>query len=96
MSLPDLPKDPEGATDYVVPGEVLSEIVSNRSDIFNRIISAIPDPTSCQNSKETIIYIIATFIIGVLFSMSLLILVYFICKLSNCCKDKANKVTSRK
>ena len=96
VSLPDLPKDPEGATDYVVPGEVLYEIVSNKSDIFNSILSAIAPASNCQNSKELLIYILATFITGVLFSMALLILGYLICKLSECCKDNAHKVTSRK
>ena len=96
VSLPDLPKDPEGATDYVVPGEVLYEIVSNKSSVFNSILSAITPTENCQISKELLIYIPVTFVIGALFSLALSIVGYFTCKLLKCCKDKAHKITSNK
>ena len=83
VSLPDVPKDPEGATDYVVPGEVLFQAVNN-SDVINDILTvAIPPPVICNECKEFndwYLYISAAFVTGFLLCMILVMIMFLLCK----------------
>ncbi|KAI6646533.1 hypothetical protein LOD99_12654 [Oopsacas minuta] len=92
VSLPDLPKDPDGATDYVVPGEVLFEAVNN-SGVIKDILTAVTPIsviTVCQNDNELLVYVPAAFIAGVLFCATLLILIFFLYKIYKACERQCS------
>lgn len=82
VSLPDVPKDPEGATDYVVPGEVLFQAVNN-NDVINDILTVATSPAicnECQESKDWYLYISAAFVVGFLLCVILVMFMFLFCK----------------
>ena len=82
VSLPDIPKDPEGATDYVVPGEVLFQVVNN-SDAINDILTVATYPAvcnGCQEPNDWHLYISAASVVGFLLCVILVMFMFLFCK----------------